>query len=93
MKNKIRVISLAKKHNELFIEGQKEPILLKERHLKCSVFADGVIKPLVFFNRPELFKKLMQQGDKPFHAAAQISENHWRGRVSIELIGVDVAFF
>jgi len=29
IKNKIKVISLAKKENKLFIEGQKKPILLK----------------------------------------------------------------
>lgn len=68
----------------------QKPTLLKDQHVKCAVFADGVIKPLVFFNRPELFEKLAEQGDKPFHVAAQISENHWNGRVSVELLGVDV---
>jgi len=29
IKNKIMVMSLAKKHNELFVERQKKPILLK----------------------------------------------------------------
>ncbi len=70
----------------------KKPTLLKDAHVKCSLFADGVIKPIIFFNRPELFDILMQQGTDPFDVAAQAQENHWQGRVSIELTGVDVAF-
>ncbi|MCK5632856.1 single-stranded-DNA-specific exonuclease RecJ [bacterium] len=70
----------------------QKPTLLKDLHVKCSVFSDGVIKPLIFFNRPELFEKLLEHGEKPLHLAAQISENHWGGRVSVELIGTDVSF-
>lgn len=69
----------------------QKPILMKDAHVKCMVFADGVIKPLVFFNRPALFELFMQLGDTSFHAAAHITENHWNGRVSTELLGVDVA--
>ncbi len=68
----------------------QKPKLLKDAHVKCSVFADGVIKPIIFFNRPELYDLLMQQED-PFTLAAQVQENHWGGRVSIELTGLDVA--
>jgi len=67
------------------------PRLLKDLHVKCMVFADGVIKPVMFFNRPELFEQLMNQGNEPFDLAVQVSENHWNGRVSIELMGIDVA--
>ncbi|MCL4229175.1 single-stranded-DNA-specific exonuclease RecJ [Candidatus Dependentiae bacterium] len=69
----------------------QKPLLMKDAHVKCMVFADGVIKPLVFFNRPTLFELFMRLGDTPFHAAAHITENHWNGRVSTELLGVDVA--
>lgn len=69
----------------------QEPRLLKDLHVKCQVFADGVIKPLMFFNRPELFKKLIAQGQEPFDVAAQVVENHWNGRVNIELNGLDIA--
>jgi hypothetical protein len=31
------------------------------------------------------------QGSEPFDVAAQVTENHWRGRVNIELMGVDIA--
>ena len=55
------------------------------------MFADGVIKPVVFFNRPELFALLKAQEQEPFDLAVHISENHWQGRTNIELIGVDVA--
>lgn len=69
----------------------KKPKLLKDLHVKCSVFADGVIKQVMFFNRPELFPALMAQDSEPFSLAAQVTENHWNGRVTIELNGVDVA--
>jgi single-stranded-DNA-specific exonuclease len=69
----------------------QKPTLMKEAHVKCQVFADGVIKPVVFFNRPELYQQFQQQGNDPFDIAAQVTENHWNGRVNIELNGLDVA--
>jgi single-stranded-DNA-specific exonuclease len=68
-----------------------QPKLLKDAHVKLSVFADGVIKPVVFFNRPMLYERLKAQEQEPFDLAVQISENHWQGRVNVELIGVDIA--
>lgn len=67
------------------------PQLLKGAHVKCALFADGVIKPVIFFNRPELFELLSQHQQKSIHVAAQVVENHWNGKVSIELSGIDVA--
>lgn len=69
----------------------QKPQLLKDLHVKCMIFADGVVKPVMFFNRPELFEMFMQQGEEPFDLVAQVSENHWNGNVSIELSGTDVA--
>jgi single-stranded-DNA-specific exonuclease len=69
----------------------QQPKLLKDAHVKCSVFADGVIKPLVFFNRPELFELLRSQQQESFDISVTISENYWQGRTNIELIGVDIA--
>ena len=69
----------------------QKPQLLKDLHVKCMVFADGVIKPVMFFNRPELFELLMNRGEEPFDLVAQVSENHWNGNVTIELSGIDVA--
>lgn len=66
------------------------PRLLKDAHVKCTIFAEGVIKPLIFFNRPELFPLLLNHKEKPFSLAAQVTENHWNGKVSVELSGVDV---
>ena len=70
----------------------QSPKLLKDLHVKCTVFADGVAKSLIFFNRPQLFEKLLHHSERPMHIAARVTENHWNGRVSIELIGVDIAF-
>jgi single-stranded-DNA-specific exonuclease len=70
----------------------QKPVLMKDLHVKCMIFADNVIKPLVFFNRPALFEKFLACADEPFDIAAQVTENHWNGKVSVELLGVDVAF-
>ena len=65
--------------------------LLKGAHVKCFMFAEGVIKPVMFFNRPELFEFFNEHYETSFTLAARVSENHWQDRVNIELIGVDVA--
>lgn len=65
--------------------------LLKGAHVKCFMFAEGVIKPVMFFNRPELFEFFNEQYETSFTLAARVSENHWQDRVNIELIGIDVA--
>jgi len=69
----------------------QKPKLLKDLHLKCSVFADGVIKPVIFFNRPELYQPLLQQEEEPFDIALQVTENHWQGKTNIEFLGLDIA--
>lgn len=69
----------------------QKPTILKGLHVKCMVFAEGVVKPVIFFNKPELFTKLMELDATPFHLAAQVTENHWNDKVSIELIGLDIA--
>ena len=51
----------------------QKPKLLKDAHVKCSVFADGVIKPVIFFNRPELYAQLMQNENEPFSLAAHVT--------------------
>jgi len=68
----------------------QQPFLLKELHVKCRVFADDVLKSVMFFNRPELFDKLVEQGDQPFDIVAQVLHNYWNGSYTIELQGVDV---
>lgn len=68
----------------------KAPVLLKEAHVKCTLFSEGIIKPLIFFNQPKLYDTLISLKDKPFSVAAQITENEWQGKISIELIGQDV---
>lgn len=67
------------------------PTLLKDLHVKCSVFSEGIIKPVIFFNRPELYPKFVAQKNEPFSLAATVTENHWNGRTNIEFQGVDVA--
>ncbi len=69
----------------------KPPQVLKEKHIKCLVFADGIIKPVIFFNRPDLLPILQQLEDKPFSLAAHVMKNEWGGSVKIELQGIDIA--
>ncbi len=70
----------------------KQPQVLKEKHVKCMIFADGIVKPVIFFNRPDIYEPLQNLGDKPFHLAAHIIKNEWGGSTRIELQGMDVAF-
>jgi len=70
----------------------QKPQLLKDYHVKCMLFSDGVAKPVIFFNRPELYPQLLERGEEPLSCAAYISENHWNDRVNIELQGIDVAW-
>lgn len=76
-------------HNVVLVQ---KPILLKELHVKCMVFADGIIKPVIFFNRPELYTEFLAKGFEPFSLAAQVNKNQWNGKISVELVGIDVAF-
>lgn len=69
----------------------QKPQLLKDQHVKCLIFVDGIIKPVIFFSRPDLYERLVKQDEAPFDIAVQISENHWQGKISIELQGLDVA--
>lgn len=68
----------------------QEPKLLKDKHVKALIFADGVIKPIMFFNRPELYKKLIDLINHEFSVAATVSLNEWNGKKSIELQGLDI---
>ena len=67
------------------------PQLLKEQHVKARVFSEGVIKPIMFFNRPDIYQWLKERGSEPFDVAAHVEENHWNGRVTLELQGIDIA--
>lgn len=66
------------------------PQLLKEAHVKCMVFAEGIIKPVIFFNRPDVYDLLLLCQDKSFSLAVYATENHFNGRISVELQGVDI---
>ncbi len=69
----------------------RDPILLKESHVKCWIFSDGIIKPVIFFNRPDLYSILQQRKDDSFDLAAYVVENEWQNRNSIELQGIDIS--
>jgi single-stranded-DNA-specific exonuclease len=72
------------------ISQLKPPLLLKDLHVKCTVFADGIIKPVIFFNRPDLFNTLTNIQDAPFNVAAHVIKNQWDGTTQIELQGLDI---
>lgn len=68
-----------------------DPVLLKEVHVKCKVFADGIIKPVIFFNQPDVYNLLLENKDKSFRLAVQATENYWEGKSTVELQGLDIA--
>lgn len=68
-----------------------QPVILKDKHVKCSLFSDGIIKPIIFFNRPDLIPFFNTIGDKPFHVAGHVMRNEWNDSIRIETQGLDVA--
>ena len=76
-------------HNVTLVD---EPVLLKDQHVKCKIFSQGVVKPIIFFSQPFLFDILSAIKDRPFDVAATVMENYWQGTRSIELRGIDIAF-
>ncbi len=69
----------------------REPQLLKDAHVKASVFSQGTIKPIIFFNRPDIYQALSTIGDKPFDIVATVTRNEWNGKTTLELMGQDIA--
>ncbi|MFA6527023.1 MAG: single-stranded-DNA-specific exonuclease RecJ [Candidatus Babeliales bacterium] len=69
----------------------KAPQILKDKHVRCSIFSQGVIKPIIFFNRPDLFSILQNLNDQPFDVACHLVDNEWQGVCRIELQGLDIA--
>jgi len=70
------------------LQGQVQ--ILKEKHIKCTIFADGIIKPVIFFNRPDLYYFFSNYYDKYFDLVAYVSKNEWNDKINIELQGVDI---
>jgi single-stranded-DNA-specific exonuclease len=68
----------------------ESPVLLKELHVKCKLFADGIIKQVIFFNRPELYQWLCDNNQESFVIIATVSQNYWKDSIRIELIGQDI---
>jgi single-stranded-DNA-specific exonuclease len=68
-----------------------QPTLLKDKHVKCNIFSQGTIKPVIFFNRPDIYSFFSRLQDNPFDLAAYITKNEWGGTAKIELQGIDVA--
>ncbi len=68
-----------------------KPTILKDKHVKVMVFAEGTLRPVIFFNRPDLLQILNDLGDKAFHVAGHVSKNEWQGQTSIQLQGLDIA--
>lgn len=66
------------------------PQLLKDAHVKCMIFSEGIIKPVIFFNRPELYELLLDNQDEPVNMAVRVTQNTWQSRITVELIGVDL---
>lgn len=68
----------------------ESPVLLKDLHVKAQFFADGIIKQVIFFNRPELYEWIIEHRQEAMVIAAVISQNYWKDIIRIELIGHDI---
>ena len=68
----------------------EKPQLLKELHVKCTIFAEGVVKPVIFFNRPDIMGLLENHINQTCDMAVQVTENYWRDKKSIEFTGIDI---
>ncbi|MBN2267453.1 MAG: single-stranded-DNA-specific exonuclease RecJ [Candidatus Babeliaceae bacterium] len=75
--------------SEVSVIGQ--PVIYKDAHVRFSAFADGVIKPIIFFNRPDIFSTILTAENQTFDCAVHVTENEWEGRKRVELQGVDIA--
>jgi hypothetical protein len=56
------------------------------------IFDEGIIKPVMFFNRPDIYHALHAQPEATFTCAVSVVENHWNGRTTVELRGHDILF-
>lgn len=65
------------------------PKLLKEVHVKIQVFTDGIMRDVIFFNRPDLFSFFTHLDGQEFAIIGRTTVNEWQGKTSIELIGID----
>lgn len=65
--------------------------ILKDAHVKCEVFKDGVIKPVIFFNRPEVYDQLLALNNQSFNLAVNATANHWHGRTTAQLQAIDIS--
>ncbi len=70
----------------------RQPELLKNQHVKILIFSQGILKPVIFFNRPELYSLFLKNEAAPFDLVVNVNGNEWQGRVSVDFIGLDVRF-
>ena len=67
----------------------KPPRLMKDKHIKITAFSQGIVKPIIFFNRPELYDIFTNLGEKTFSVVGTITQNEWNDTISTEIIGID----
>lgn len=66
------------------------PRLLKEQHVKCYITGHGTYRSVIFFGRPDIYTFLSERPHGSFDIIGYVVENQWRGKVSIEIQGVDI---
>jgi single-stranded-DNA-specific exonuclease len=68
----------------------KKPKLLKDLHVKATINDGAKSCSVLFFNRPDLLHILKEYKDSYWSIIAKITENNWMGKISLELIGIDL---
>jgi len=66
------------------------PRLLKEQHVKCYVTGHGAMASVIFFGRPDIYHFLSERRNARFDIIGYIVENHWRGKIQVEVQGIDI---
>jgi single-stranded-DNA-specific exonuclease len=64
--------------------------LLKEAHTKCLVFSEGIMKPVIFFNRPDIYEQLKNNPTGTWDMAVHVTQNYWNNEMRVELQGLDI---
>ena len=59
---------------------------MKDKHIKVTAFSQGIVKPIIFFNKPELYDVFKNLGETTFSIVGTITQNEWNDTVSTEII-------
>lgn len=72
----------------------EDPQIIKELHTKIKINGKYKSIPIVFFNRPDIYSKLIEKSkehNKIIHIIGKLTQNSWNNKKNIEMIGIDLS--